>query len=705
NSWDNVLISYEDKAFTEENILLADSNFFEFFNFKLIEGDPSTALTGVNKIVVSEDAAIKYFNWQGPGDTSPLGKIIHLGTGDRTCEVTGIVENMPSNSHIPYDMVFSMVSWDQSKSTAWVSNNFYTYFKKRPDVPIEETQEKLNGLVKKYVGPQLEQFLGKSLEQFEKEGDIYKYFTQPMSEIHLYSDYEAEFMPGGNISYLIIFGAIALFIVLLACINFMNLSTARSASRAKEVGIRKTVGASRLRLSAQFLSESVLFSVISVIPTLILVYIFLGPFNTISGKQLDYGIFLDFRLYLIIFGLAIFIGILAGSYPALYLTSFRPAEVLKGKVRMGMKSSGVRSILVVFQFFISITLIICTLIVFKQLKMLQNKDLGFEKENVLVIDNANKLGDQKKAFRNELIKYNEIVNASISQSVPPNINNNTVFRPEGTEQDQLMYLYLADENHLATLGYTMSDGRFFSKENPADSMALLLNEAAMKQIEWKEIEGKRIRTFFYTETGDYFNVIGVIKDFNYESLKENVRPLAFAYSDRGNYISVRLSKGNVNEKVKFIEEKWNEFTNNSPFQYKFIDEEFDALFKEEQRFGSLSIVFTGLAIFIACLGLFALATFMSEQRAKEISIRKVMGASSNLIVMLLSKDFTRLVVISFLLSIPISYYFMDQWLQGFAYKTDIGYWSFILAGGGAILISLLTVGFQSFKAAIGNPVN
>ena len=510
-------------------------------------------------------------------------------------------------------------------------------------------------------------------------------------------------MPNGSISYLYIFGAVAIFILLLASINFMNLATARSASRAKEVGIRKTVGATRTLLTTQFLAESTLYSFLSIIPALIVIYLVLPSFNSLAGKQLEFTVFSEPMIFVGIVTLALLLGLLSGIYPALFLTSFKPIDVLKGRMRSGLKSGGVRGVLVVFQFVIGICLIICTVIVYQQLNLMQSRNLGFDKENVLVVDNARKLGDKLQAFKEELKMYDEVVNASVSDGYPSRIQSNTVFRPAGGE-DNLFFVLAADHDHLSTIGYGMTQGRFFESERPSDSLSVVLNEAAIKQIGWQEFDNQEIWGFWRSQEGDNFTTIGVIQDFNFESLRQKIRPLAILYSKDGNYLSIRFSKGNVEEKVALIESKWKEFVPEAAFEYSFLDQEFDALFRTEQRLGNLAIIFTGLAILVACLGLFGLATFTSEQRSKEIGIRKVMGASSGKIVFILTQEFTKLVIFAFVIAIPLSYFAMDYWLRDFAYKIDIGVVSFFIGGITALVISWLTVGYQSFKAAISNPV-
>lgn len=699
-----IVTRYEDKIFSEPNLLLADSNFFDFFTFEVVAGDAGEALKGPNKIVLTESTAKKYFGYSGTGDSSPLGKTLTLFTTNVECVVTGIIKDPPQNSHFLFTMILSLESTPRGRSTQWTNNSIYTYFKLREGHDILATQDKFDDLVEKYVGPEIEQFLGFNLETFRAQGGEYGYVLEPMLDIHLKSQFTDGPQPGGNITYLYIFSAIAVFIIFIACINFMNLSTARSANRAKEVGIRKTVGALRQRLVGQFMAESVLFSIISMLLAILWIYLSIAPFNQIAAKAIVFDPFGNIVLLPTMLSVALIVGILAGSYPALYLTSFKPAEVLKGKIRAGFRSSGIRSFLVVFQFTISICLIICTTLVYQQLSHIQNKNLGFDKENVVVIDNSRSLGSNQNAFIETIKSYQEVVSVSSSNMLPPAIYNNSVFRPVGEPEDQLINYYTADFDHLETMEYEMAAGRFFSEDFPSDSNAVVINESAMRQIGWDNYDGKQIYAFFNSMDDPPVNVIGVIRDFNYESLKNEIKPLAIFLRPNNQLTSVRLTAGNTAEKIEFLESKWKEFAPNSPFSFTFLDQNFDALFKAEQQLGKVFLIFTVLAIAIACLGLFGLAAFTAEQRAKEISIRKVMGASASGITVLLSRDFTKLVLISFIISAPISYFTMDWWLSSFAYKINIGVLTFILSGVLAMVISWLTVGYQSIKAALGNPV-
>ncbi len=703
--WTNVIASYEEKSFTEKHLLLADSNFLKVFSFDLIQGNKETVLQGPNKIVLTATAAKKYFGYEGKGDSSPIGQLMKIGNDNRTCEVTGIAADPPSNSHFDFDMIMSMESWGYSKDPQWTSNSFYTYVVLDPRADWKQVERKLDALVQKYVGPEIEQYLGFSLQEFGEQGGLYGYQLQPLTDIHLKSEIDDELGTNGDITYLYIFSIIAFFIIVIACINFMNLTTARSANRAKEVGVRKAVGANRSGLINQFLTESVLFSLISTVLALGLIFLLLPAFNGIAGKSISFAVMLRPEILLGLLAVIAIIGVLAGSYPSLYLTSFKPAEVLKGKIRAGFKSSGIRNALVIFQFTISVGLIVSTLIVYKQINMMQSKNLGFDKENVLIIDNGSKLGENKEAFKNQLKSFDRILSVSSSTLLPPHIDNNSVFRPLGeNQQDQLLFFYHADYDHLETLGYELKSGRFFSEDFPSDSSAIILNETAMKVIGWENHESKQLNSYLNDNGDNRTNVVGVVKDFNFESLKSRIRPLAIL-PGTGNLISVRIGPGDLQESIDLVESTWKQHAVDTPFEYAFLDENLASLYRSEKRLSKIFIIFTSLAVVIACLGLFGLATFTAEQKSKEIGIRKVLGASSMSLVVLMSKDFTKLIIVSIVLAIPLAYWFISTWLNSFAYKVEIGTASFIIAGLLSLTIAWFTVSYQSFKAAATNPVN
>ncbi len=697
----NQVIRYGEKVWPEEKVYYADSTFFELFDFKLIEGNSATALKEPNTMVLTQPVAQKYF-----GDDIALGKTLVVGNDKKTYTVTGVMEPLPSNSHFDFTILFSMATMEYSRNDGWLNNSFMTYLLLHPDASPQELESKLGSLVEKYVGSEIQQYLGMSLETFQKQGGKYGYFLQPMPSIHLYSHISDEMEPSGDIAYVYIFSAIALFIILIACINFMNLSTARSSNRAKEVGIRKTLGTQRKSLIIQFMAESVMVSFISTLLALILAALLLPGFNNISGKSLSLWYFTVPGVLAGLLGLMLVVGLLAGSYPAFYLSSFKPVEVLKGKLIAGMKSKGIRNGLVVFQFFISISLIICTSVVYNQLLFARNKNLGFNKENVLVISNLYRLPEGKQqAFREELINQSQVINASISNNVPPGVNNTSIFRNKTTDEDHIVSTYNVDYNHLPTMQLSLVLGRNFSKEYLTDTAAILINEAAVKEFGYENPLNEIILSPF-GKNDDLipYKVIGVMKDFNYESLRNKVRPLALKLTENGSNLSVRIATGDARAIINMVEEKWKSYAPDEPFEYSFLDEDYDALFRTEQRLGKVFSIFTGFAILVACLGLLGLATFTAEQRTKEIGIRKVLGASVTHVVVLLSKEFTKLVVIAFLLAMPVAYFSMYQWLQEFAFRTEIKPGIFILAGIAALLIAWVTVSFQAIKAASVNPV-
>lgn len=700
--WGDQVVRYGETVISEEDVLMADSTFFEVFSFPLLAGDAVTALVDPTSVVIPEDVAYKYF-----GDEPPLGKTLLLGSDKTPHTVTGVLEKLPDNSHFHFSMLRSMSAVEYSRSEGWFNNSFQTYLLLYEGASAESLEAKLPGLVEKYVGPEVKQFLGVSLDEFFGQGNQYGYFLQPLLNIHLYSDLEDELEPNGDITYIYIFAAIGFFILLLACINFMNLATARSANRAKEVGVRKTLGSLRTHLIRQFISESLLLSFIATLLALVAAWLLLSPFNNLAGKEISSILFTKPWFILSLLGLMMLVGLLAGSYPAFYLSSFRPAEVLKGKLKSGMKSSGVRNGLVVFQFFVSITLIICTLLVYQQLEYTRTKNLGFEKENVIIIDGVWRLSEgQQTTLRQELAEQSSVINASISNNVPPGVNNTTIFRKKADEQDILISTYNVDYEHLPAMQIELLEGRNFSRDFPTDTAAVLLNEAAVREFGFDDPLSEEIRYFGGGEYGTYLDlkIVGVFKDFNFETLRNNIRPLALMLTSRGGKISVRTAAGDPSSTLATIENLWEKHAPDQPFQYSFLDEDFDALFRAERRLGQVFLVFTSLAILVACLGLLGLASFMAEQRTKEIGIRKVLGASVASVVMLMSKDFTKLVLVSFVLAIPLAYFIMHSWLKGFAFSISIGPSIFILAGAAALLVAWLTVSWQSIKAASADPV-
>ncbi|MFC2125650.1 ABC transporter permease [Bacteroidota bacterium] len=705
-TWDNVPVRYEEDIYTEKEMLLADSNFFQFFSFETIHGDPATMLKGPNQIVLTESTARKYFGWEGEGDYRPLGKIMNIGTGQDVYTVSGIIKDAPHNSHIGYDIIVSMESWKESQMPVWANNCLINYISLHSQADWQVVESKFGDVVRKYFGPIVQQAMGITIDQFYENGGEYELFLQPMQDIYLYSDLENDVSKGGNILYIYILVSIALFIVLIACINFMNLSTARFAERAKEVGVRKTLGAVREKLVAQFIGESVVLSMIGMVLALALVSGALSQFNLLSGKELTIGM-LRTPYFILGIGLLIIIsGVLAGSYPALYLTAFKPTDVLRGKVKAGLKSGGIRNGLVIFQFTISIAMIISTVFIYKQLTYLQNKELGFDKENVVILNNADGLGLNKNAFIDALKRQSEISGISVSSHVPPDVNYSDLYKPvNGSEKEVGMTYYFADPDHLKTLGFKMVQGRFFSYDFPSDSSAVVINEAAARLIGWDDPLGQKINTVIGTSSEDAREIIGVVKDFHFQSLHDEINPLVIFPGSDGDKISIRLIGGNVFNELKMIEEKWKAMAENAPFEFSFIDQEFDAKFRAEQRLGKIFLLFTTFAILVAALGLFGLATFTAEQRAKEIGVRKAMGASVFSIIRMLSTEYTKLVLISFIIAVPVTWFVISSWLENFAFKTSMSSVVFIIGGLIALFIAWVTVGYRCYRAATKNPVN
>ncbi len=697
-------IKYGDKVVKETEMIFADSNMFNFFDIPLLKGNPKTALAKPNALVISLETAEKIF-----GDEDPVGKTVILDN-EFDYEITGVFDKVPNNSHFKFNIFGSLTSLEQSRRDFWMSLNFQTYILLKQGADYKQLEAKFPDMVEKYIGPELEQFLGKSLTQLSEEGNKAGFFLQPLLDIHLHSDLQSELGVNSDIKYVYLFTSIAFFILLIACINFMNLSTARSANRAKEVGLRKVVGSQRSQLVWQFLTESMILSLTALALAIGLIYLSLPYFNALSGKKILLSFADNLPLLLTMLGITLFIGLLAGSYPALFISAIRPVEVLKGKLKMGVKSGLLRSSLVVFQFAASIIMIIGTIVVYNQLQFVQNKKLGYDKEQVLVVQDAFILGDKIQTFKEELLQNNEIVNASVSGFLPTpsNRNVNVVF-PEGQPSDDNstpVGTWGVDMDYIKTMGMEIVKGRDFNKEFIADSNTAIVNETLAKQFGWIDPIGKNISKYEGidpVEIGTY-RVIGVVKDFHFESLRNAIGPLVFFIENSTGAVSFRFKTDNVASVINLIRNKWDEFAPGQPFDYTFIDDEFAEMYNEEQKLGEIFRTFAILAIFVGSLGLFGLSAFTAEQRTKEIGVRKVLGASVSGIVVLLSKEFAKLILISFVIAVPIAYYYMNSWLQDFAYRTDIGLITLAFAGITAFVIALLTVSYHAIKIAITNPV-
>ena len=695
---ENVVIKRGDKAFTENDLFYADSTFIEFFNFPLIKGDPVAALKDPNSVVITTALAVKYF-----GNEDPIGKLLTIGNDNQAFKVTGVIEEAPNNSHFKFNALLSFITADKDLYHGWTGNSLQTYIRKNPNTSAELINTKLEELVEKNVGPELEQGLGISFSEFKKNGGKYAYYIFPMTDTHLYSTAIQDQFQNSDIKYVYIFSIVGVFILVIACINFMNLSTAKSAGRAKEVGLRKSLGSQRRQLIGQFLSESLIYSLAALVIAIAACYILLPYFNILSGKELSIQSLNDLKFIFGALSLILLVGMLAGSYPAFYLTSFNAVEVLKGKIRSGMKSKGVRSSLVVVQFAISIFLIISTTVVFRQLSYLQNRNMGMDKQGVFTLQHLSRLGTNQEAYKTELLKQTGIAGASFTNNQLPGQQNTTVFREKGSDKDYLFETYYVDHDYRSVLKLEMIEGRFFNSTE-SDTLNVIVNEAAVKEFGWDENTLTKEVLNFNGATPQTMKVIGVIKDFAFESMKDKVRPLILQYSPKLRFLMVRYD-GNPQRAVEQARTLWKTFGSGEPFEYNFLDEKFDALFRNELRLKNIASVFTALAIFVACLGLFALAAFTIEQRTKEIGIRKALGASVPGLTLILSKEFTLLVLISFIPAAGGAWYFSSYWLNTFIFRTDIGIGWFVVSGISALIVAWLTVAFQSIKAAKSNPVN
>lgn len=698
----------------ETNVVYADSTVFNVFTIPLISGNPKTALVEPNTLVLSESTAAKLF----PNNEDPIGQTLILDNRDNY-KITGVYKDIPRESHFHFSMMLSMEGYEDSKNDEWLSHNFITYLLLRDGANAQELEAKFPKLIDTHVTPLLKLMLGPEMDMnaFFQAGNKLDYTLRPLPDIHLYSDLSGEFEPNSDITYVYLFGAVALFILLIACINFMNLSTARSANRAKEVGMRKVMGSLRLHLINQFLMESILLSLFSFVIALLLAYLTMPIFNDLAGRELTIP-WTNPAFILIVFGVSVLIGVLAGTYPAFFLSAFRPINVLKGNMALGMKSGLIRSGLVVFQFSISIILIIGTFTVQQQLSYIQQKKIGFNKDQVIVIQDAYAMGDQLQSFKDEVLKNSTITNGSISGFLPVagTSRNDNVYWPEGTDPSQnnmvSLQVWSVDQDYVSTLGMEIIEGRNFSRDFPSDSGAVIMNEAALKMFNFTEDPiGRKIATFGNGMGADgkpnsvSFQVIGSLKDFHFESLKQSITPVALFLRNSNSRISFRFQATNTQDVINAIQNTWFRMAPGQPFQYTFLDQAFGKMYDSEQRLGKIFAVFAGLAILVASLGLFALTSFTAEQRNKEIGIRKVLGASVGSIVMLLSKEFGKLIIVAFILSVPIAWYAVNWWLESYIYKVEVGVFVYLLAGLAAFLIAWITMGYQSMKAASSNPVD
>ncbi|MDJ1467863.1 ABC transporter permease [Xanthocytophaga flava] len=705
-----IFIRIGNQVFEENHVIFADSNFFQVFTIPLTQGNPQTALNKPNAVVLTEETALKYF-----GTLNVLNKTIKLDAGGNDLIVTGVCSKVPENSHFTFNLLAASSGIDFTKQINYTGFDAYTYFLLQPNASAKSLEAKFPKIIEKYVAGEIARTFDTSYEQFQAAGNGYNYSLQPLLDIHLHSDLEAELKPNGSISTIYIFSVIAGFILLIACVNFVNLATARSVERAKEVGIRKTFGSERKMLVMQFLTEAVVISVFSFTTSCLLLLILLPFFNKISGKELSLGFLLNpvFMPGFLLF--SVLIGLLAGGYPALILSSFQPLAVLRGKFKHNQKGIELRNGLVIFQFSISIILIICTIVVFKQMQFMQGDRLGFQKDHIITLQRTDLLTTKTKAFKTELKKIAGVEEVSGASSMPGGQNFfGMTMKAEGVKEPLTGRGLVVDNDFASTLKLEIVKGRSFSDKFPSDSLAVMLNEKAVAELGLANPIGARLTSPdpFLNQPGKpgqtYYTVVGILKDFHFQSLHQKITPLILLNTSKFGEVSpltsLRIQSDKFQHTLTTIESLWHQFLPQQPFHYSFLDQDLAALYHAEQTSQRVFGVFSILAIFIACMGLLGLAAYTTQQRTKEIGVRKVLGASVQQIIVLLSRDFIRLVGISFVLASPIAWWVMSRWLENFAYRTGLSWWIFVVAGIAATGIALLTISYQAVKAALTNPV-
>ena len=684
---------YKDKRFDEEKVFFADTTFFDIFSHDFVYGNPETALDRPGAVVITEEIALKIF-----GTENPLGEAFKINRFENL-HVAGVVRTVPQNSHFRFNYIISMATFQGTQRNfldRWLNITGWSYLLLDKGVDIDALQTKFEGIVESHTG-----------QRAREVGIKFDFFLQKLTDIHLRSHLQGEIEPTNNIAYVYTFSAVAVFILIIACINFMNLSTARSTMRAKDVGIRKVLGAHKKNIILQFLSESVLISSGGLLLAIGIVLLVLPLFNTLTGKQMEFTDLFDRVILVGIFCLNIFTGVLAGSYPAFVLSSFQPVSVLSGKFSLATKNSVLRKVLVVLQFSISIILIICTIIVVNQVNYMKNKHLGFDKEQVLVITmRTSNRPERFESLKNEMLMNPNIIRASFSSGVPGRTGELRLFLPEGNNatDTHVMNLVRVDHEYLSTYKMEISQGRDFSLDFTTDSTsAFIINETAAKKLGWAESAVDKEFEFLKVRKG---NIIGVIKDYHFKSVSEVIEPVVFMVSNRAGFLlSLKLNTDNISETIDYIKEKWSDFEPGRPLNYYFVDEDFSSRYNAEEKVGNITGIFAILGILIAALGLFGLASFMVDRRVKEIGIRKVLGASVTRLLILISNEFAILIIISNIIAWPIAYLVMTKyWLADFPYRINPGVFVFLISGLLSIFITLLAVCYQAIKASLMNPV-
>ena len=701
---EGVTVERDEHRFIESRFYYVDSTLFDVFSFELIHGEQATALTEPNTVVLTEETALKYF-----GVRDPLGEVLRVND-EQEYTVTGVVANVPSTSHWQFDFIASLSTLPVANEVNWFGNRFSTYFVLHEGADIRALTEKIRGFVKTNVGPELQARMGVQIEDFLAKGGRYNYVPQALTDIHLHSDLSYEIGTNSDIRYVYAFLVVAFLILAIAAFNFTNLATARSASRFREVGVRKVLGSNRNQLMAQFLMESLLLCSLAMATAVGIVWASLPSLNTWLGTSLT----IPFDV--LWFGLGVgagvvVVGLLSGIYPAFYLTAFMPATVLKGVMKRGTNGQRMRSSLVVAQFTISMVLMATTGLVYQQIRYVQDQKMGFDSEHVVIVERGGTANQQSEAFKMEVERLPEVMSVSAMENIPGRVMGDDAFRtPEAAADDfQIAWVLMADSDVVETLGFSLIDGEGFSPDVNAESPRMLVNQAAAQLFDWEfPLEGQLTSPFGgENDMGRVYDIVGVVEDFHFQSLHEKIKPLVIELSNDLDmeFMAIRLQGGRINEAINSIEAVWNTFYPGEPLALNFLDQQVDNLYRADRQHGQLLSVFAGLAIFIACLGLFGLAAYMTEQRVKEVGVRKVLGASVSSIVVLFSFEFLKHVALAFLIGIPFALYAMEQWLSRFAYTVEISWTLFAVTGLVAMAIALVTISYHAIHAALTNPVD
>ncbi len=694
---------------TENNVCYADSTFFEVFKLPVLYGNASTALSSPKSIAISEKAALKYFK-----TSDATGKILTIGSSEPVAyKVTAVYQDIPANSHFKKDFLLPMSDLRFTPGN-YLANNFHTYILLKEQVDYKLFERNFEGLILKYILPQINHFIGiNTMANFKKAGNRYEYSLIPLTDIHLKSDRADELDVNGNIQYVYIFSVVALFILIIACINFINLTTARSANRSKEVGIKKTLGSERSSLIMQFITESTVTSCFAFVIALLIVIVLIPVFNDITTKSFSVGGLFGSGILFYLLLLPILVGVAAGYYPAIFLSSFQPITAMKSKFGGGYTRSNLRDILVTFQFVTSLILICGTMIVYQQLNYIQTKNLGFSKDQVLVVNGTDALGNSTEVFKRQVAGIAGVKSASNAGFLPVGNSSGAghIFSKDPVMDEKngtVMQFWRVDYDYIKTMDIKLQQGRDFSvASGAADFNKVIINESTARILGYDNPVGKKIYSYdggAHVEDIVPYEIVGVVRNFHFESLRHSVGPLCMILGHSNWKLAFRIDGKDAPALLGQIEAKWKALTPEIPFSYNFLDDSFDQMYRSEQRVGKIALIFAALTMFIACLGLFGLVTYISEQRTKEIGVRKVLGASTFSIVRLLSNDLLRLVLLSILIAFPLAYYFMQKWLQDFAYGVSISWWVFAWAGVGALLVAFGTVGYRAISAALTNPV-